>query len=273
MSKLPDRPVEGSANLPARPLSAAEVEAVIRRAVELQAQEVEGGAGPEGLTEAELVRIGSELGLSPQHVQRALAEIAVQPPREEGWFGRGLGPGVVQASRLIRRPAEQVRAELDTYLRERECMVVHRRFPGHVVYREASGATAALQRAAVQVGGRYPLLGAKQLEVGVRALDEDSCYVSLAVELRSQRTGWAAGGLAAGGGLGGATAVFLGIAVAPPAALVGVPLLLVPIAAARAAYRRSHARMQGQLESLLDRLEHGELGAAAPAGWRRWFGM
>lgn len=247
------------AGVPERQLSSGELEAVIRRAVELQAREAEGGPG-EGLTESELIRIGRELGLSPAHVQQALAEVRSRPsPEREGWFGRGFGDAAVLSSRHVSRSAESVRRELEVYMRDRECMVVQRRLPDRTVYVQASGVVAAVSRAAQRVGSRYPPLGARQIEVAVQPVDENSCFVSLAVDLSGQRTGLAAGGLLGGGGAGGITAAMAAIAIAPPAALVGVPLLIGAVLSARAIYSQLTERMRVQIESLLDRLEHREL--------------
>jgi hypothetical protein len=272
MASVPDRPANSSANLPARRLSATEVEAVLRRAVELQARESDARvAAAEGMSDAELIRIGEELGLSPRHVQQALVETSEEPPAEEGWFGRGFGPGTVRVSRLVRRDAEATRGELDAYMRDRECMVVHRRFPERVVYTRASNFVSSLQRAAQQFGAKYPLLNVSQVEVAIRGVDERTCSVSLGVDHRGERSGHAAGGLAVGGITSGVAAVFLGLAVAPPAALVALPLLPGSLLGFRAAYRSSLHKMQGQMESLLDRLEHRELVAPDSPGWRERF--
>lgn len=244
--------------LPERRLTSTEMEAVIRRAVELQAREVERGVG-EGITEAELVRIGQELGLSPLHMQQALAEVQSLAPDKDILFGRGFGDARPVASRVIRRGAERVTQELDAYLRDRECMVVQRRMPGRTVYTQASGMVAAFSRAASRVGSRHPLLQVKQIEVSVQPVDESSCYVAVAVDLTGQRTGLAAGGLLGGGGAGAAVAATLGIAVAPPAALLGIPVLFGSLLGMRAIYRHTATTMQEKLESLLDRLEHREL--------------
>lgn len=251
---------ERPSELPARRLSTAEVEAVLRRAVELQAREGdEIVAAAEGMSETELVRIGREIGLSPRHVQQALAETSARPEAEDGWFGRGFGPGEVSVSRLLRLPAARARADLDGYMRERECMVVHRRFADRVVYVRASGFAADLQRGLSGFNQKYSRIDVPEMEIAVRPADEQSSYVGLRLDLRSRRTGWVSGGLATGTGTGGALAVFLGIAVAPPAALAGIPLLLGSIWGSRAAYRRALAEKREQLESILDRLEHGEL--------------
>jgi hypothetical protein len=274
MANLPDRPSDPSSNLPARRLSAPQVEAVLRRAVELQARESDARvAAAEGLSDFELIRIGEELGLSPRHIQQALVETSEGPPTDESWFGRGFGPSVVRASRLIRRDVTLASTELDAYLREKECMVVHRRFPEHVVYAQGAGVTATLQRAAAQVSGRHPLLNLKQLEVGIRPVDERSTMVSLSVDLRPQRTGLVAGGLVAGSGAGSAAAIFLAIAVAPPVAALGAPLIAGSLLGFRAIYRHSYQKTQAQLESLIDRLEHGELAPSNAPSWRQRLGL
>jgi hypothetical protein len=275
MTSLPDRPNEPMGeNLPARRLTATEVELVLRRAVELQARESDARlSAAEGMSEGELIRIGEELGLSPRHIQQALAETSAEPQSGEGFFGRSFGPGTVKVSRLIRRSADDARADLDSYFRERECMVVHRRFPDRIVYTQGSGVSTVLQKAAAQMGGKYKLLDVRAVEIGVQEVDERSCYVALAVDLRGPRAGFAAGGLVTGGGGGAAAAAFLGIAVAPPAALLGLPILAASYWGARALYQQSLGRMRGQLESLLDRLEHRELAAANLPSWRRRLGF
>ncbi|CAN5632145.1 hypothetical protein BH23GEM7_BH23GEM7_39810 [soil metagenome] len=244
--------------LPERRLTSTEMEAVIHRAVELQAREVERGVG-EGITEAELVRIGKELGLSPLHMQQALAEVQSRAPEKDLLFGRGFGDSRAVASRMIRRSADQVTHELDAYLRDRECMVVQRRMPARTIYTQASGVVAAFSRAASRVGSRHELLKVKTLEVSVQPVDESACYVAVGVDLTGQRTGLAAGGLVGGSGAGAAVGIIFAIAIAPAAALVGVPVVIGSILGVRTIYRYAAAQMHEKLESLLDRLEHREL--------------
>jgi hypothetical protein len=251
---------EGASNLPARRLSAAEVEVVLRRAVELQSREGDAAIGiSEGMPESELMRIGHEIGLSPRHMQQALAETSVEAEPEDGWFGRGFGPAEVRASRLLAIPEARARTDLDRYLRERETMIVYRRFAGRSVYRRGSGFAAELQRFTSGFNQPYPRIDLPEVEVGIRAADERSCFVSLRADLRGTRTGWVSGGLAGGTTAGGTLALTLGIAIAPPVALVGVPVMLGTLLGTRTGYRRAFGQKQSQLESLLDRLEHGEL--------------
>ncbi|HEX5521215.1 MAG TPA: hypothetical protein VFX29_05935 [Longimicrobiaceae bacterium] len=245
---------------PQRRLTGAEVEQVIRRAVALQARDSEGAAAAvEGMTEAELVRMSGELGLTPRHIRQALAEVESAPAEGEGWFGRGLGEAVVRAERVLESDAAAVRAELDRYLRNRECMVVQRRLGDRLIYQQSPSLVSQFRRMATSVSASHPLLGVPQLEVTVSAIDERSTYVSLGVSRRSTRTALTAGGLLAGSGIGGFAAAAGAIAIAPPAALVGIPLFLGALFGSRAIYQQTNAKAQVQLESLLDRLEHREL--------------
>ena len=259
MVPIPDEPSEATTHL-ARRLSAAEVEAVLRRAVELQVHEGdEHDDGHEGMPEGELVRIGHEIGLSPRHIQQALAETSAAPSPEEGRFGRGFGPSEIRVSRLLRLPSARAVDELDRYAREREGMVIHRRFPDRAVYARASGFAAELQRGLSGLSQKYPRLDVRELEIGVRAADDHSCYVAIRADLRAARTEWVSGGLAAGVSTGGVAGAILGLVVAPPAALLGAPILLASLWGFRLGYRRKIEEKRNQMESILDRLEHGEL--------------
>jgi hypothetical protein len=258
---------------PARRLSATEVEAVIRRAVELQAYEGDDPASAhEGMPEAELARIGREIGLSPRHIQQALAETSAAPVATDGLVDRRFGPADVRTSRLVRIPAERAREEMDRYARNQEWMVIHRRFSDRVVYTRATGFAAEVQRGLSGLSRKYPRLDVPELEVSVREAEEDSCYVALRGDLRGIRAGWL-GGMAAGGGGSAVLATVLGIAIAPPAALVGVPVLAASAWGSRVGYRRDVAKKRDLMESILDRLEHGELAAPDRPGLRERLGL
>lgn len=241
-----------------RRLSPAEVEAVLGRAIELHVRASADGRG-ELLSEAELLRIGDELGLPPHHLRQALAEVEGGLAPEEGWLSRHLGAGRAGASRIVERPAGEVRRELERHLLEIECMVVERRFPGRTVYAAAAGVLASATRATRRLTGRHPLLGAERLEVAVQELDAGSCCVAVAVDLERKRRDVAVTG-AVGGGVGATGAVAAGVFLTPLAAIVGVPLLAAAYVGSRAAYRSTLGESATRLESLLDRLEHRDLG-------------
>lgn len=262
MTQLPDRrPPEGS-HLPERHLTPDQFEVVIRRAAELQARAADSASG-EGITEAEVLRIGKELGLSGTHLVQALAEVRTGGATQTGLLDRAMGDAALQASRAVPGNADGVRHRLERYLVEREYLVVQRRFPDRTCYIPAQGIAATLGRASTGLARRAPLLGVTNLSVSVRPLEEGFCYVSLGTELAGRRAGYVAGAAALGGGGATAVSVALGIAVAPPAALLGIPVLAAAAAGARWLYGNQAERTRVALESLLDRLEHGELPAPA----------
>ncbi len=246
---------------------------MIRRAVELQVHEGEDPTSAhEGMPEGELTRIGREIGLSPRHIQQALAETSAAPVPTDGVVDRRFGPPTVATSRLLGIPADQARDELDRYARNQEWMVVRRRFSDRVVYTRAAGVAAELQRGLSGLSQKHPRLDVPELEISVREADAGSCYVALRGDLRGLRAGWL-GGAAAGTSGGVILGTVLGLAIAPPVALVGAPVLAAAAWGSRAGYRRAVDQKSDLMESMLDRLEHGELAAPDRPSLRERFGL
>ena len=270
--KLPDRPAEG-AGLPARRLTGEQMEAVIRRATELQ---FAAGAGEEGISETELLRIGRELGLEPANLRRALAEVRTAgSPAEQGMMVSLMGERTVRASRIVKRPAAQVGLLLEEYLRRCEYMEPMRRFPDRTRYERASGMAAAFGRIAAKMGSRQVPLDLQRLDVGVSALDENSALVELSVDQRILRNSLAAGGVL-GGSAGGAGVVSMALVTgAPdPLALLALPIVGGVMWGMRTIYRATSGSVEDRLHAFLDRLEHGELRLPADRPeWRRQLGI
>jgi hypothetical protein len=255
---------------PARRLSTEEMEAVVRRAVELQMREPEHGADP-GISEAELLRIGRELGIEPAHMRRAMAEVSTASVTDESFLDRTVGSARVSASRTIAGDPEKLRQHLERYMMEGEYLAVLRRLPDHTIFEKSSGFSAEVVRVVDMTGAlltgraRQPRIGAgfelrtvQSVEVAVQPLEDGFAYVTLAADLRNQRSNYV-GGSAAGGGVGTFfTAMALGIAIAPPAALLALPILGGSLWAARVGYQSLCKRAQLHLEALLDHLERGE---------------
>jgi hypothetical protein len=247
-------------------LTPQQMEAVIRRASELQAGASE--RADEGMSASEVVRIAREIGLAPEHVQRALAEVAGKEAPPEGLPGTLFGIAHAAASRTIRGNADEVSSHLEQYLTEREWLMPVRRFPDHTRYERSRGVdlARALSRAREAFGGeRQPLVGAgfqlrdaRSLDVAVQQLEPGFSHVSLAVDLSNYRAGLVAGGAAVGGGGGAVVAAMLGIAIAPPAAILGLPVLAAAWWGMRAIQNHMIGRAQLHLEALLDAMERGE---------------
>jgi hypothetical protein len=256
MSDLPDRPRKD----PAVPrLSNEEFELVIRRAAELQARSVEEEGGAEGVSEEDALRIGRELGLSGAALGRALAEVRGGAVEEHGPLVKLMGPARISASRAVPGGARALARVLEEHLVDVQYLVVQRRLADRIVFVKASGVLAAVGRTTTEIFRRAPLLGLENLDVSVRQLEPGLCYVGLSTDLGGERTSHAVGGAVTGGVFGGINAVVLGIAVAPPAALVAIPVAAALGYAWRYGYQAAARKALVQLEALLDRLEHGEL--------------
>src|SRR5829696_9140854 len=183
---LPAKPPAPGGGLPARRLSTQELEAVIRRAVEIQAA---GGATDEGISEGEVIRIGQELGLDAVTVRRAITDVRGRPPEERGVLARAMGPGSIRAARTVRRPAAAVGLLVEEYLLKCEYMLVQRRFPDRTRYVRGTGVAAVMGRAARKFGASHAAMDLSQLDVSVAALDADSCLVEVTVDTAGARAG------------------------------------------------------------------------------------
>lgn len=259
---LPARPPAPGGGLPARRLSSQELEAVIRRAVEIQSA---AGTPDEGVSEGEVIRIGQELGLDPVTVRRAITDVRGQAPAERGLLAKTMGPGSIRAARTVRRPAAAVGLLVEEYLLKCEYMLVQRRFPDRTRYVRGTGVAAVMGRAARKFGASHAAMDLAQLDVSVAALDGESCLVEVTVDTAGTRAGLAAGAAAVGGG--GAVAIAAAVLATPiidPLALLSLPTLLGSWAGFRGIYGATQRSTQDKLESFLDRLEHNELKVPAP---------
>jgi hypothetical protein len=269
VNNLPDRPRPDGEKLPARQLSSEQFEMVIRRAAELQARSAE-EPGTEVMSEEEVVRIGRELGLSPANLSQALAEVRSGHPEEAGVMTRLLGEAVIDCSRTIHGSPNEVRQRMERYLVDHEYMVVLRRLPGRILFTKARGVMAAIGLSTSQLFNRSPPLGLENVDLSVQPLEEGRSYVTLATDIAGRRSGYAATGVLAGGAATGVGSLALAVAIAPPAALLALPALGIAAYATREAYASTAARVRTRLESVLDRLEHGELPRSGPR-WRAGF--
>ena len=254
--------------LPARRLSNQELEAVIRRAVEIQAA---AGTPEEGIPEGEVIRIGQELGLDPVTVRRAITDVRGRPASESGLLARTMGPGTLRAARTIRKNAAAVGLLLEEYLCKCEYMVVQRRFPDRTRYVRGTGVGAAFARAARKFGASHAAMDLAQLDVAVSALDDETCVVEISVDTSGARAGMAAGAAVVGGGAAvGITAAVLATPIIDPLALLSLPALLGSWMGMRGIYGAVQHSTQDKLEGFLDRLEHNELKLPTPRGGPSW---
>lgn len=250
--------------LPSRRLTSQELEAVIRRAVEIQTA---AGTPDEGIPEAEVLRIGQELGIDAVTVRRAITDVRGQPVAETGMLAKTMGPGTIRAARTIRRNAAATGLLLEEYLLKCEFMVVQRRFPDRTRYIRGTGFGAAIGRGMRKFGQSHAAMDLPHLEVAVSAIDDDTCVVELTVNTAGVRAGMAAGAAAVGGSAAaGITVAVLATPIVDPLALLALPTLLGSWLGMRGIYGAVRHSHQDKLESFLDRLEHNELKLPTPRG-------
>ncbi len=242
-------------------------ERVIQRAAELHAREREIG---EGLTEAELIQLGDEVGIPSAHLRQALLEertrtLAATESRSLVWLA---GPRRVAAERTIVGDSGKLREELHRWMSAGELLQVKRRYPDHISWERKEGTWASLKRS-LGVGGRkYILARARDITGRVTSIDGQRCHVQLIADLSNTLNEYLVGSMTLVGGGAAATALALVIGVMTPVALVPA-VLSAPIAIAVARNRRRHVtKLQVALEQVLDRLEHGDLDVKPKPGGR-----
>ena len=253
-------------NLPAPrgTIGRAALERVLARAAELQVQRDDDGSG---LSEAQVLDLAKEVGLTADAVRQALAEEAVTAatPREAGMAFTLLGSSVVRASRTVPGTPATTLAALDGWMQRGESLQVKRRFVNQLDWEARQDLFSTMWRA-LRLGGRgFHLAGATEVRGVVTAADGNRTNVALAADYhdaRARRAGVTITIAALGvvvGLPGFALAVNAGLTAA--AALALVPALGVPVAAfavARNAYRALLTRATVALEQALDRLEFGD---------------
>lgn len=256
-------------------LPADRLEHVIRRAAELQHTAGEGS--PDTLSGDEVVRIGREVGLEPQHVRRALAEQRAESMlpeiAEDEALLRTLGSGLVRASRAVPGGRAEVQEKVEEHFRTRESLRAVRQRPGLSLWEPAEGLFSKMQRT-MDVGGRgYELAEARSVELSVSELEEGWSLVALTVDARNVRGQHAVSWLA-----GSAPGWFLGVLTLE--LVLGVPWIVTgPLGAAgvagtgaiggRWSFEKKRRRMELVVSGLLDRLEQGGgLEPDRPPGWR-----
>jgi len=249
----------------------AALDRVLARAAELQVQVGDDAEG--ALSEAQLIELGKEAGLSPEHLRQALAEerSRVHVVEERGWLASITGPGSVSASRTIRgRPADLL-AALDAWMDKEECQRVRRRFPDRITWEPRQDLRAQMVRG---LNGRGRTLSCTT-EVAATAvpIDEQRTIVRIDADVSARRQSrLRVGGLTAGVTVAAGGAIGTMAVVAHAAAIAVAGVMALPVAAGVGAaymlargHRATAQRAQLAIEQLLDRLEHGELRAKPPS--------
>ena len=258
-----------------RSLTRREFDAVIRRAAELATSDSESAEG--ALTEEELFRIASEVGLSERHVRAALSDVR-SGVGQGGFLDRIFGPPHVRAARVVPQHADELAESIDEFLAGTQLLQRVRRTPGMLQYRPAVDWASQLARAASFSSRKYYIASARSVEVQLRPVENGRTHVELLVDPGTR--GDDAAGALIGGGLAGLVCgglVGWGVAAIAPLALAVVAGALVGAGtwsgityATGLAHKRKVAEVQNEVEGVLDALETGGSLEPPPPSWRRW---
>jgi hypothetical protein len=264
---------------PERGITRRDLPAVVRRAAELAAVDDD---ADDALSEQEVIRIASELGLSERHVRQALYE-GVKEEAPPAFLDRYMLPPRFDVSRAIPMEADRAQRVLSDYFVAHEFMQVVRRQAETTTFEPASDAFSKVARG-FQRSSKHQLARALYLELKVRPLESGWSHVRVRTihkdERRSSIVGFVVGsvflGIPAGAGLGaiagglaggvaGTEGAIAAGALAGLATFTGITAGLFKSMQSR--YRRWRERTTLEAESLLDRAEKGDELRPPPAPW------
>jgi hypothetical protein len=261
-----------------RKLTRDQFEAVLRRATELALGESDSGE----LTEDELLKIASEVGIAPRHVRVALAESRSgqleRSERSGGTLDRMFGPEVLVVSRVIAGKTRPLSVQIDRFLVGGRLLQPVRRSASYLQYRQAVDWISQVARIASATSRRYYVASAKSVEVYLDELEEGRTLIEFRVDpgTRSEAMtgaflGGGAGGVGAGIGVGVGVALLAPIASAAAAGLLAGSTISSVIAFAVARKHRGKLTdVRAEVEGILDHLESGEVLEPPPPSWRQW---
>lgn len=235
-------------------LTPGEVQLVLRRAAELERRT----PADEALTAAELATLAADVGLSPEAIEQALAEVRAgvlaepKPPRA---LERVLGASTIVVERTVRGGADEIERRLERALRG-QLLRKQRDFGTRSTWEHAPGWLPALRRA-LDWSGALSLREARTIDVSVVAAGDGRATVRLAVDVGAMQRQ-----VVTGASLG--TAAGIAAALALWAMQTPLPLEWLAAAGATAAgaiasvrsYRQKLATTATALERLCDSLEH-----------------
>jgi hypothetical protein len=250
-----------------RALSRAALERVLARAMQLHVRGDEAAdARSDTLSEARVLEIAREVGITPEAVRQAIAEERAREPlslaqRESDAM---LSDPTVSAARVIPGSPGELLGRLEALLARDESLGVVRRFPDRLVLEPKRGLMDQMARAMDFGGKGYYLSRASEVVVSVGGVDARRTHVALAADLGRARTSQISvtAVMVLIGALAGLPAMILTvmpwIAVLPP--------LLLGYAGwrwARNSWRALRRQTTVSMERLLDKLEYPDRPSSA----------
>jgi hypothetical protein len=237
------------------------LERVLARAAELQGASGDETETADNLTEAQILELGKEVGLSPQHIRQALAEERARiEPVALGGSGvafRLFGANRVAAQRVVRGTPIKLLDVLDRWMEREEWLRVVRQRPDRRVWEPRRDILGSIRRF---FGGRGAgLYRASDIAATVVPVDDEFSLVRLEADFSALRN-TAASRTATGTVIGAASTtalavmgIMLPVAIAPVVVVTAGSYVM-----SRRSQQEALARAHLTLEQVLDRLERGE---------------
>lgn len=242
-------------------LPRAALERVLARAAQLQG--ATGEADDAGaMTEAQIIDLGKEVGLSSEVLRQALAEERSRTlvPEESGVLARLTGVSVVTAARTVPGSAAAVLGTLDAWMQRSEGLEVKRRFADQLVWEARRDFFSIFRRALTISGSGLELAAAGDVSAIVAEVAPGQSHARIVANFGTTRNQRATTGLV--------VALLLMVLVGTPLLAIGIAPLLaaVPVALVgmitmyftRSKHDRLVARAQVAIEQALDRLEFSD---------------
>lgn len=266
-------------NVPAR-IDRVTFDRILQRAAELQGASKDIG---EGLTEDELLALGVEVGIPPQHLRQALLEerARIVIAQADATLDRWIGAADLVSQRVVQGSPDTIAAALTRWMERQEHFIVQRANPERLTFEPMDRLAGAMRRVATMFDpkrGKPYLDKAELITAAIMTLEPGFCHVTLAASLRRTRAALVSGGV----GLS-----FTGLATGGAIAILGAPLWfaaipVLPLAAVGWAVARSFRTRSGRanlgLERALDDLERrpalpGHAPPPVPGGLARGVGQ
>lgn len=242
-----------------RQVPAEDLDLIVRRAAEIQNKH--GDPGSPLLSEEEVVEIGRQVGLQPDYVRRAMAEVhaeSLAPKRPSGNRILDLiaGDSRVEVRRVIAGDPTSIQQRIERQLRDEEKLTALRCRPMRSVWEASGSAMVRLERMMNFSGKEYVLADIRQVELAVAEIEPGWSLATITADVANKRDEMLYGAAAVVGGIGTLAVVFSGqesVVLATGAALlVGLACTAVAIPWVRWALDNRRARVELVLESLLD---------------------
>ncbi len=176
---------------------AEQLERVIARASVLQ--HATGDGEQRQLSEEEIIAIGREVGLEPEHVRRALAEyraeaLAPDLPDDHPLLTRHFGQPFARVQRVVRGDPQDIHRAFERHLRAEESMRAIRLHSTASVWEPDSSWKGKLSRALNLEGRSFELTQLKSFSIGTAPASPNESLVILTADLKEERTeqiqGW-----------------------------------------------------------------------------------